>query len=136
MLRFLEEKLAPTVDAALEIEGLDRRPVLVLDNHTVHHSKDVRDWCREHSIDMLHTPSYCSELNPVEQMWSVFKRKWSQEMTRRLLRPEEFRMRCLSQEAIKDLILEVLAPLASGYKVLSAGRLHHLVALAERLGRV
>ena len=50
--------------------------VLVLDNHRAHWSNKVRALAREMRIELLYLPTSSSECNPVEIMWSMFKRKW------------------------------------------------------------
>jgi transposase len=52
--------------------------VMVLDNHTAHRSQKVRDLAFKLGIELLFLPPTASELNPIENMWSYFKRKWRQ----------------------------------------------------------
>lgn len=49
---------------------------MVLDNHTAHSSLKVATMARNKGIKLLFTPPTDSELNPIEKMWSLFKRQW------------------------------------------------------------
>ena len=55
----------------------DRRVVLVLDNLPIHHAKLLND-VYDSNFKELFLPPYSSVLNPIERLWSVLKRKWTQ----------------------------------------------------------
>jgi transposase len=70
------------VNAAMFIEFLRRllykaeRPVfLILDGHSVHRSRQVRDYVRscEDRLRLFFLPPYAPELNPDEQVWNYVK---------------------------------------------------------------
>lgn len=49
---------------------------LLADNVSVHHGKLVRRWLAEHPRFVAHfTPVHCSWMNPVEQWFSILRRK-------------------------------------------------------------
>ncbi len=50
---------------------------LILDNHRVHHSKDVKAWLEKHrgQIELFYLPSYSPELNPDEYLNGNLKHK-------------------------------------------------------------
>jgi transposase len=50
---------------------------LILDNHRVHHSKDVKAWLEKHEeqIELFYLPSYSPELNPDEYLNGNLKQK-------------------------------------------------------------
>ena len=49
---------------------------LVCDNVSVHHGKKVRRWLARHPRFVMHfTPVHCSWMNPVEQWFSILRRK-------------------------------------------------------------
>ena len=53
-----------------------QRTVVVLDNLKIHHSKKLEAIYAPDFKEML-LPPYSSELNPIERLWSVLKRKWT-----------------------------------------------------------
>ena len=53
-----------------------KRTVVVLDNIKIHHSKKLEAIYAPDFKEML-LPPYSSELNPIERLWSVLKRKWA-----------------------------------------------------------
>lgn len=58
-----------------EIDG----PVtLVWDNLKAHHSKLVQHYLQEnaHWLEVVYLPPYCPELNPIEYVWSSWKRTY------------------------------------------------------------
>jgi transposase len=54
-----------------------RRVVLLLDNARYHHGKLHKDWralhCKQFQLDYL--PPYSPELNPIERLWKLTRRK-------------------------------------------------------------
>ena len=50
--------------------------VIVLDNHRAHHSNIVKEFASINGFRLLFTPPTCSDFNPIEIMWSLFKRHW------------------------------------------------------------
>ena len=54
-----------------------RRVVIVMDNLRVHHAKILSDIYTE-DFKELFLPPYSSVLNPIERLWSLFKRRWTQ----------------------------------------------------------
>lgn len=53
--------------------------IVIMDNLTAHHSREVQDILHEHGVEVLYLPPYSPDLNPVEELWSKMKtilRKW------------------------------------------------------------
>jgi transposase len=57
------------------ITGMDRKIILVVDGHSIHKAKPVRDFVRDHaeSIELSFLPPYSPELNPDELVWGHVK---------------------------------------------------------------
>lgn len=76
-----------------------RTTVLVLDNHRAHHAKDVVGWLGEKNYILHYLPPYSSELNPIERVWALMKRRWGQALT-----SEDFERRMIYlSKPLKDL---------------------------------
>ena len=52
---------------------------MVLDNLRIHHSKKLNE-VYDNDFKELFLPTYSSELNPIERLWSIVKRKWTQNL--------------------------------------------------------
>ena len=81
--------------------------VLILDNHRSHVSKHIGEYCLKAGLELLYLPPYGSELNPIELVWSHFKRIWGQLVYKKCLDPN-IKKPNYSQEAIKKIVLEAL----------------------------
>ena len=68
-LNFLKKQVHPFVK-------YPRSTVLVLDNHRAHHSLVVTEWLKEKHYIVHFLPPYSSELNPIETVWALLKRRW------------------------------------------------------------
>ena len=53
-----------------------RRVVVILDNLRIHHSKKLNA-VYDKDFKEFFLPTYSSELNPIERLWSIVKRKWT-----------------------------------------------------------
>ena len=53
--------------------------VVVLDNLRINHSKKLNE-VYDKIFKELFLPTYSSELNPIERLWSIVKRKWTQNL--------------------------------------------------------
>jgi transposase len=53
----------------------DQTVFVVLDNHPSHHTKDVTALAKNLNFELLFLPPYCPELNSIEALWGVLKRK-------------------------------------------------------------
>ena len=54
--------------------------IMVLDNHGAHTSMKSINFANRMGIKFEPLPPTASELNPIERMWSYFKRKWRQKL--------------------------------------------------------
>lgn len=59
------------------VKDAPRKIFLILDNHRVHHSKDVKAWLEKHTekIELFYLPPYSPELNPDEYLNGNLKNK-------------------------------------------------------------
>ena len=61
---------------AVKTKCQGRGVVVVLDNLKIHHSKKLNEiYTKDFKESFL--PTYSSELNPIERLWSIVKRKWT-----------------------------------------------------------
>jgi transposase len=51
----------------------ERFSVLVMDNHSIHRSEELREACQEKGIHLLFLPAYSPDMNPIEQSFSQLK---------------------------------------------------------------
>jgi transposase len=66
-IAFLEHLLTVYADVPI---------ILVVDNFSSHHAGVVKDWLDTHErLRLFYLPTYCSHLNPVEQIWLRLKDK-------------------------------------------------------------
>ena len=56
-----------------------KRVLIVLDNLRIHYSKKLDDVYDENFKEMF-LPTYSSELNPIERLWSIINRKWVRDL--------------------------------------------------------
>jgi transposase len=55
---------------------LNNQMVLLMDNVSFHHSKKVKELCKDKNIDILYTPPYSPWFNPIELCFSIIKRHY------------------------------------------------------------
>ena len=67
------------ISALHEKHGLNGT-VLVMNNHTAHHSRQVKELAEDLGCHLLFLPLASSVLNPIELIWSHLKRKWRDEL--------------------------------------------------------
>ena len=51
------------------------RIVVVSDNHSAHKTDSIRVLARNLNMELVFLPPYKPEMNPIESLWSVVKRK-------------------------------------------------------------
>ena len=56
--------------------------VIVLDNHSSHKSRTVREWASQAGLTLKFLPSYSSVLSCVERIWALFKRTWARYLSK------------------------------------------------------
>lgn len=62
---------------ALKMKCEGKKVVVVQDNLRIHHARVLHEIYNE-NFHRIMLPTYSSELNPIEMLWSVVKRKWTQ----------------------------------------------------------
>ncbi len=63
-IEYLKNVLAPT---------LHEDDIVVMDNMSTHHSKDVQKTIEKLKINVIYLPPYSPDFNPIEKMWSKIK---------------------------------------------------------------
>ena len=53
------------------------------DNARCHESKKVNEWFQQRNINTLQWPSQSPDLNPIENLWAVFKKKIVKKMVKK-----------------------------------------------------
>ena len=56
-----------------------RRVLIVLDNLRIHYAKKIQ-YIYDKGFKVMYLPTYSSELNPIERLWSLLKRRWCQSL--------------------------------------------------------
>jgi transposase len=50
-----------------------RQPRIILDNASIHRSKEVKDLCLRHGVELSYLPPYSPDMNPIEKTFSMLK---------------------------------------------------------------
>lgn len=64
---------------------LSQDDVVVMDNLRAHHAADLAKAAHDVGVHILYLPPYSPDLNPIEMLWNVFKRRL-EKMARRTTR--------------------------------------------------
>ena len=95
-IELLEEHLLPLK------ENLVGRTLLI-DQHSVHKTKTVKDWLTSHSFSYLFLPTHSPRFNGIEECWS-----WMKRWVRKLSPRDENELRLAIQEASELLPQDVI----------------------------
>jgi len=85
-------------DTKRKCEG--RRVIIVLDNHRIHYAKKL-NCLYDADFKLMFLPTYSSELNPIERLWSLLKRKWVQDLQLYVEELQDVRKTRNEEEVIK-----------------------------------
>ena len=50
--------------------------ILILDNASIHKTKEVREYCERSYIKLVYLPAYSPEYNYIEKIWKMIKREF------------------------------------------------------------
>jgi transposase len=56
--------------------NLKRQTIVLLDNASIHKTKELREYCKDRDIELLFTPPYSPWFNPIELYFSNVKRQY------------------------------------------------------------
>ena len=59
------------------------KTAIVMDNHSAHTTPPVTNYLRGLGITPLFIPPVSSPLNPIEEVWALFKRRWRRRLVER-----------------------------------------------------
>ena len=111
------DKLVYTLDSTTDNESVVKfmdelakhiKPgaTIVLDNHPSHHSVEVRKRIASMEANALYLPLYTSELNPIERVWAMFKRRWADKIVEEKGAIDNER----AQKHIRDILENQISP--------------------------
>ena len=56
------------------LQKLPPKTIIIVDNASVHKSKELKELFRLHDVILEFLPPYSPELNPIEKLWGLLKR--------------------------------------------------------------
>ena len=59
--------------------------VAVLDNARIHKAQIITDYCSQNKIVLVYLPPYSPQLNPIEDLWRLLKKKLAIEFSKHLI---------------------------------------------------
>ncbi len=65
-------------------EEADRKIPLVVDNCSIHRARIIQEWleANQASVELYFQPTYSPQVNPVELLWALVKRRVSRELSK------------------------------------------------------
>ncbi len=65
-------------------EEADRKILLVVDNCSIHRARIIQEWLEENqaAVELYFQPTYSPQVNPVELLWALVKRRVSRELSK------------------------------------------------------
>jgi len=70
-------KLREFLEDSWNTQKIKSTDILLMDNVRFHHSSDVKEWCEEKNIIIKYLPPYSPDLNPIENVFSTIKTRYS-----------------------------------------------------------
>ncbi len=66
------------------VEEADRKILLVVANCSIHHARTIREWleANQAAVELYFQPTYSPQVNPVELLWALVKRRVSRELSK------------------------------------------------------
>lgn len=93
--------------------------VLVWDNHKAHYNAECREMLINAGVDILPLPTYSSNLNPIEHVWSVLKVHYVRELLELQGRVREDEMKAVLHKVIRrDVDRTVRSIALGGYRIM------------------
>jgi len=50
--------------------------ILILDNASIHKTKEVKEYCKKNNIKLVYLPAYSPEMNYIEKIWKKIKKEF------------------------------------------------------------
>ena len=89
-----------------EFRDPDEKVFVVLDNHTSHHTKEVTELAKNLNFEFMFMPPYSPELNSIEALWGIVKRKVKKTLI-------DFKLVTLTQNHFETILQECLDSVSS-----------------------
>jgi transposase len=86
----------------------DETVFVVLDNHPSHHTKDVTELAVNLNFQLMFLPPYSPELNSIEALWGIIKRKVKKQLVdHKLVTLSQHHFDSILQECLDSIQVEV-----------------------------
>lgn len=87
-----------------EFADPDQKVYVVLDNHRAHHTKEVTELAKNLNFVLMFLPPYSPELNAIEALWGVIKRKVKRHLIEnKLVKLQQDHFRTILQDCLDSI---------------------------------